>query len=52
MCHGTGASNSRVLKCAAGTRKHPDSTRDNGLGRSRGCFSTKIHLMTDVAAFY
>lgn len=28
-------------------KKHPDIARDNGLGRSRGGFGTKIHLATD-----
>ena len=28
-------------------KKHPDITGDNGLGRSRGGFGTKIHLATD-----
>ncbi|AIA48119.1 transposase (IS4 family) protein [Serratia sp. FS14] len=30
-----------------GLKKHPDITGDNGLGRSRGGFGTKIHLATD-----
>ncbi len=29
-------------------KKHPDITADNGLGRSRGGFGTKIHLATDA----
>ena len=29
------------------TKKHPDITGDNSLGRSRGGFGTKIHLATD-----
>ncbi len=37
-------SNIRALKCAAGAQK---ITGDNGLGRSRGGFGTKIHLATD-----
>ncbi|MGC8400672.1 IS5 family transposase [Enterobacter mori] len=41
-------SNIRALKCAAGAQKHPDITADNGLGRSRGGFGTKIHLATDA----
>ncbi|MGX8940510.1 IS5 family transposase [Symbiopectobacterium sp. Eva_TO] len=41
-------SNIRALKCAAGApKKHPDIAGDNGLGRSRGGFGTKIHLATD-----
>ncbi|MGX8940050.1 IS5 family transposase [Symbiopectobacterium sp. Eva_TO] len=41
-------SNIRALKCAAGApKKHPDITGDNGLGRSRGGFGTKIHMATD-----
>lgn len=28
-------------------KKHPDISGDNGLGRSRGGFGTKIHLATD-----
>lgn len=28
-------------------KKHPDIAGDNGLGRSRGGFGTKIHLVTD-----
>lgn len=28
-------------------KKHPDIDGDNGLGRSRGGFGTKIHLATD-----
>ncbi|SPW34120.1 Transposase and inactivated derivatives [Edwardsiella tarda] len=30
-----------------GSKKHPDIVGDNGLGRSRGGFGTKIHLATD-----
>ncbi|SPW26054.1 Transposase DDE domain [Edwardsiella tarda] len=30
-----------------GLKKHPDIAGDNGLGRSRGGFGTKIHLATD-----
>lgn len=30
-----------------GLKKYPDITGDNGLGRSRGGFGTKIHLATD-----
>ena len=41
-------SNIRTLKCAAGAqKKHPDIAGDNGLGRSRGGFGTKIHLAAD-----
>ncbi|ELR7428139.1 IS5 family transposase, partial [Escherichia coli] len=41
-------SNIRALKCAAGgSKKHPDIDGDNGPGRSRGGFGTKIHLATD-----
>ncbi|XYX41342.1 IS5 family transposase [Candidatus Erwinia dacicola] len=41
-------SNIRALRCAAGgSKKHPDIAGDNGLGRSRGGFGTKIHLATD-----
>ncbi|XGI79129.1 IS5 family transposase [Enterobacter hormaechei] len=41
-------SNIHALKCAAGApKKHPDIAGDNGLGRSRGGFGTKIHLATD-----
>ncbi|HGB6406223.1 TPA: IS5 family transposase, partial [Salmonella enterica subsp. enterica serovar Oranienburg] len=41
-------SNIRTLGCAAGgSKKHPDIAGDNGLGRSRGGFGTKIHLATD-----
>ena len=29
------------------SKKHPDITEDNGLGRSRGGYGTKIHLATD-----
>lgn len=40
-------SNIRALRCAAGAqKKHPDIAGDNGLGRSRGVFGTKIHLTT------
>ena len=42
-------SNTRALRCAAGAKKHPDITGDNGLGRSRGGFGTKIHLATDAS---
>ncbi|EPK4900558.1 IS5 family transposase [Klebsiella pneumoniae] len=41
-------SNIRALKCAAGApKKQPDIAGDNGLGRSRGGFGTKIHMATD-----
>lgn len=30
------------------SKKHPDITGNNGLGRSRGGFGTKIHLATDA----
>lgn len=30
------------------SKKHPDITGDNGLGRSRGGFGTKTHLATDA----
>ncbi len=30
-----------------GAKKHSDIAGDNGLGRSRGGFGTKIHLATD-----
>lgn len=33
--------------CCWGSKKHPDIAGDNGLGRSRGSFGTKIHLATD-----
>lgn len=33
--------------CSRGSKKHPDIVGDNGLGRSRGSFGTKIHLATD-----
>lgn len=33
--------------CSRGSKKHPDIAGDNGLGRSRGGFGTKIHLATD-----
>lgn len=33
--------------CGRGSKKHPDIAGDNGLGRSRGGFGTKIHLATD-----
>lgn len=33
--------------CCRGSKKHPDIAGDNGLGRSRGGFGTKIHLATD-----
>lgn len=33
--------------CCRGSKKHPDIAGDNGLGRSRGGFDTKIHLATD-----
>lgn len=43
-------SNIRVLRRAAGAQtKHSDITGDNGLGRSRRGFGTKIHLATDVS---
>ncbi|SPW28359.1 Transposase and inactivated derivatives [Edwardsiella tarda] len=32
---------------SSGSKKHPDIVGDNGLGRSRGGFGTKIHLATD-----
>ena len=32
--------------CCRRSKKHPDITADNGLGRSRGGFGTKIHLAT------
>lgn len=32
--------------CCRCAKKHPDITGDNGLGRSRGGFGTKIHLAT------
>lgn len=31
------------------SKKHPDITGDNGLGRSRGGFGTKIYLATDAS---
>ncbi len=34
--------------CCRRSKKHPDITADNGLGRSRGGFGTKIHLATDA----
>lgn len=40
-------SNIRALKAAVGAKKHPDELNDHGLGRSRGGFGTKIHLVTD-----
>lgn len=40
-------SNIRTLRCAAGAKKNSDIAGDNGLGRSRGGFGTKIHLATD-----
>ena len=33
--------------CCRCAKKHLDITGDNGLGRSRGGFGTKIHLATD-----
>ncbi len=33
--------------CRRCSKKHPDIDGDNGLGRSRGGFGTKIHLATD-----
>ncbi len=33
--------------CCRCSKKHPDIAGDNGLGRSRGGFGTKIHLATD-----
>ena len=33
--------------CSRGSKKHPDIAGDNGLGRSRGGFGTKIYLATD-----
>lgn len=33
--------------CRRSAKKHPDIAGDNGLGRSRGGFGTKIHLATD-----
>ncbi|MGE0971699.1 IS5 family transposase [Klebsiella sp. WOUb02] len=33
--------------CCRCAKKQPDITGDNGLGRSRGGFGTKIHLATD-----
>lgn len=33
--------------CCWGAKKYSDITGDNSLGRSRGGFSTKIHLATD-----
>lgn len=33
--------------CRRGSKKQPDIAGDNGLGRSRGGFGTKIHLATD-----
>lgn len=35
--------------CSRGSKKHPDIAEDNGLGRSRVGFGTKIHLATDVS---
>lgn len=35
--------------CCRGPKKHPDIAGDNGLGRSRGGFGTKIHLATDAS---
>ncbi|EAP9281382.1 IS5 family transposase [Salmonella enterica] len=41
-------SNIRALRCAAcAPKKHPYIAGNNGLGRSRGGFGTKIHLATD-----
>lgn len=39
----------RAARCAAGGGKEddPDEPDDHGLGRSRGGFSTKIHLVSD-----
>lgn len=39
----------RAARCAAGGGKneHPEEPDDHGLGRSRGGFSTKIHLVCD-----
>ncbi len=37
----------RAHQHAAGAQKKPAGARDQGLGRSRGGFSTKIHLMTN-----
>ena len=34
------------MRCRC-TKKHSDIAGDNGLGRSRGGFGTKIHLATD-----
>ncbi len=33
--------------CCRSSKKHPDIAGDNGLGRSRGGFGTKIPLATD-----
>lgn len=35
--------------CSRSSKKHPDIAGDNGLGRSRGGFGTKIHLATDAS---
>lgn len=39
--------NIRALRCAVGAQKNPDISGVNGMGRSSGGFSTKIHLATD-----
>ncbi len=33
--------------CGWRSKKHPDITNDNSLGRSRGGYDTKIHMATD-----
>lgn len=35
--------------CSGSSKKHLDITGDNGLGRSRGGFGTKIYLATDTS---
>lgn len=39
------------LPCCQHSKKHPDIDGDNGLGRSRCGFGTKIHLATDASGF-
>ena len=37
--------------CRRCSKKHPDTTSDHALGRSRGGYGTKIHLVTDGHGF-
>lgn len=40
-------SNTRALKTAARTKKHPGELVDHGLARSRTGLGTKVHLATN-----